>query len=437
MVYGERSRFLTQHQKTILGFGVTNSNDMGNVTVQREINPLENGMGDPSPEQAPTSFSKKNAWLAFIRHRHFAPSIYAVLGLLVFLSALVIFNTYVLHLKVETAVISSEIETMVAPMNGYITKLYVKAGEHVKKGAPLLKIDSISLEQALQLAQIQAAESKLDIDYYQHLLSNEQQRLKIYQKIGSNRVISAKTQVNRSLQTVMTSQHNLERFTQLNKKHYVSEASLEAERAKYVSAQETLADAKAQHSTERHALRAISKGMYFTGTKTEGIMQDLDAEIIAAQKKAALNDRRVKVYENLMKKLTLTAPFDGKVTQILKSEGNTADNIKPIILIEKEHSEKQIIAYLTQDEIIHIGVENVKIYFPALGKTYVGNIVEINRTDGFIDEVHAQYRWRDFQIDRSAKVTVAVQQNDRDKFDKIAFSGMPVIVYFPKKHVVF
>ena len=133
----------------------------------------------------------------------------------------------------------------------------------------------------------------------------------------------------------------------------------------------------------------------------------------------------------------MTAPFSGKVTQILKSEGNTTDNIKPIIFIEKERSEKQIIAYLTQDEIIHIGLESVKIYLPALGKTYVGNIVEINRTDGFIDEVHAQYRWRDFEIDRSAKVTVEVKQNDRDKFEKIAFAGMPVIVYFPKKHVIF
>lgn len=416
---------------------MSNSNDIGNVTIHYECNPLDDVMDDHSPEQTPIFASKKNAWLIFTRHRLFAPIVYVVLGILVFLSVLVIFNTYVLHLKVETAVISSEIETMVAPMNGYITQLYVSAGNHVKKGAPLLKLENIPLERALQLARIQSAESKLDIAYYKHLLSNEQQRLKIYQKIGGNRVISAKTLVNRSRQTVLMSQHNLERFTQLNKKHYVSEAFLEAERAKYLSAQETLTDAKAQHSIERHALSAVNKGMYFTGTKTEGILQDLDAELIAAKKRTALNDRRVKVYENLIKKLTLVAPFDGKVTQILKSEGNTTDNIKPILFIEKASSEKQIIAYLTQDEIIHIGADNVKIYLPALGKTYAGKIVEINRTDGFIDEVNAQYRWRDFQIDRSAKVTVAIQETDRNKFEKIAFSGMPVIVYFPKKHVIF
>ena len=414
---------------------MSNNNDTSGVKIHYENNLLDDVQANNT--QDPVSLNTINSWWALTKHRLFVPIIYGVFGCILFLTVLIMFNTYVLHLKVETAVISSEFETMVAPVNGYITQLYVNAGDPIKKGAPLLKIENLNLERALQLARVQAAESKLDIDYYKHLLSNEEQRLKIYQKIGGNRVISAKSLVNRSLQTLMTTQHNLERFTQLNKKHYISEALLEAERAKYISAQETLADAKAQHSIERHSLRAVNKGMYFTGTKTEGIMQDLDAELIMAQKRAELNERRVNVYENLIKRLTLVAPFDGKVTQILKSVGNTTDNIKPIMFIEKGKAKKQILAYLTQDEIIHIGNDKVKIYLPALGKTFKGNIVEINRTDGFIDEVNAQYRWRDFQIDRSAKVTLDIQETDQRNFSKVAFSGMPVVVYFPKKHAIF
>lgn len=414
---------------------MSKNNDTSGVKIHYENNLSEDV--EENITQEPVSLEKIKGWRALTQHRLVVPIIYGVFGCMLFLAVLIMFNTYVLHLKVETAVISSEFETMVSPVNGYITQLYVNAGEQIKQGMPLLKIENLNLERALQLARVQAEESKLDIDYYQHLLANEEQRLKIYQKIGGNRVISAKSQVNRSLQTVMTTQRNLERFTQLNKKHYISEAMLEAERSKYISAQETLADAKAQHSIERHSLRAVNNGMYFTGTKTEGIMQDLDAELIMAQKRANLNDRRVDVYENLIKKLTLVAPFDGKVTQILKSVGNTTDNIKPIMFIEKGKAKKQILAYLTQDEIIHIGNAKVKIYLPALGKTFMGNIVEINRTDGFIDEVNAQYRWRDFQIDRSAKVTVDIQDTDQRDFSKIALSGMPVIVYFPKKHAIF
>ncbi len=412
-------------------------NDIRKVTIHYEDNQVD-GENDTRPtDPLLTDSGKKNVWQNMSKHRFFPPAIYAVLGFMVFLSVIMIFNTYVLHLKVETAVVNTQIETMVAPLNGYISNVYVTTGEQVKKGAPLLKIENIYMERELQLAKIQSAESKLNIDYYEQLLSSEAQRLNIYKKIGNNRVISAKTQVNMSEQNVLTTQHNLARFTQLNKKHYISEASLEAERAKYLSAQEKLADAKAQQRIEKHALHAVSNGMYFTGTKTEGIIHDLDAELISAKKRAELNDQRVKVYERLIKKLTLVAPFDGKVTQILKSEGNTTDKIQPILFIEKQNSAKHIIAYLTQDEIIHIGAKNVKIYLPSLSKTYVGKIVEIDRTDGFIDEIKAQYRWRDFQIDRSAKVTIDIVPDKDDHFDTIAFSGMPVIVYFPKKFNIF
>ena len=71
-------------------------------------------------------------------------------------------------------------------------------------------------------------------------------------------------------------------------------------------------------------------------------------------------------------------------------------------------------------------------YIPSSGKTYHGNVIEINRTDGFIDLIKAQYRWRDFQIDRSATVTIEIQQDNKKEFEEKTFSGMPAIVYFTK-----
>ena len=236
-----------------------------------------------------------------------------------------------------------------------------------------------------------------------------------------------------SKQELLTAKHNLDRIDVLHKKHYVSEASLESEHTNYINALEKLNNANAQHSLEHHSLNALNKGMYFTGNKAEGIERDLYAELTTAQKRAELNENRVKIYEQLISKLTLLAPFDGKITQILKSAGNTTDTTKPIIFIENSKSNKDIVAYLTQDEIIHIGASGkVKLYIPSSGKMYHGNIIEINRTDGFIDAVKAQYRWRDFQIDKSAMVRIAIQENDRSDFNKQAFSGMPAIVYFTK-----
>ena len=367
------------------------------------------------------------------RYPFFIPLTYALAGLLVLFVLVILFATYVLRLKVETAVVSADIETMVAPASGYITDVFVDSGESVTKGTPLLKIQNLDLEREWQLARVQAEESRLAIHYYEQLLANEQQRLKLYKKIGQNRVVSAQTTVNMSQQAVTTAKNNLKRFTSLHKQHYVSEANLEAGRATYMSAQEKLKHAQARQRLEHHALDAVKKGMYFTGAKTEGIERDLYAELEIAQKKATLNDDRVMIYEGLIHQLTLKAPFDGKITQLFLSAGNTTHTVKPVLFIEKTSAHKKIIAYLTQDEVIHIGDSGrVDIYIPSLGKTYRGKAVGIDRTDGFIDEVKAQYRWRDFNVDRSAQVTVAIQQSDQKKFDKDAYSGMPVIVYFSK-----
>ena len=376
---------------------------------------------------------KPNKVLKLMRHPFFTPGLYTLAGLLVFVFLIVIIAFQVLFLKVETAVISTPIETLVAPTNGYITEVYVTLGEQVKKGTPILKIENFELERDLNLARVKVSETKLNTDYYHHLITNEQQRLKIYKQIGHNRVISRKTLLNIAKQEALMTQLNLARYTKLYKKHYVSKASWEEMQAQYLSAQEKLKNSRAKHRMERHSLNALDQGMYFTGTKTEGIEHDLYAELEASQKKTKLNKERVMIYENLISKLTIRAPFDGKVIQILKSAGNTTDTINPIIFIENTQANKIINAYLTQNEVMKIGSSRkVKVYIPSSGKTYHGNIIEINRTDGFIDVIKAQYRWRDFQIDRSAMVTIEIQRDDKKEFDKKTFSGMPVIVYFSK-----
>ena len=335
------------------------------------------------------------------------------------------------------AVVNTPIETIVAPVSGYITDVYVTAGEIVKKGVPLVKIENINLERDLGLAKIKAKESSLNVEYYKNLLANEQQKLKIYQHIGSNRLISANTLVNSSQQDMLAAKNHLQRLSILYKKQYVSKSNWENGVAKYVRVKEKLRYAKAQQNLENHSLNAVNKGLYFTGNKLEGIVQDLSAELEAAKKKEILSRERVNLYTKLSNKLVLTAPFDGKINQIIKSAGNTTDNAKPILLIEQTRAHKNIIAYLTQNEIAHIGDANkVKIYLPSTGKMYRGKITEINRTDGFIDVVKAQFTWRDLQMDRSGMVSIDIQQNDQFSFNNEAYAGMPVVIYFSRRFLL-
>jgi multidrug resistance efflux pump len=369
-----------------------------------------------------------------LHHPYFTPGLYILSGLFLLFALIVIFDTYILSLKVEMAVVSAPIETMVAPAGGYITDVYVVPRQQVKKGDPLLKIENIDLERDLQLARVQTEEAKLAAAYYQRLIENEGQRLKVYKNIGSSRLESAQTAVNATQQELTAAARNLERMKELHRKHYISEAAWDAELARFVSVKEKLKNAKVQKTLENHSLNAVGSGMYFTGGKLEGTGKDLYAEFEAAQKKVSLHEERVKIYERLMNQLILRAPFDGEVTQVLKSAGNTTDNVKPILFIEQKRTNKNIIAYLTQKEVLHISApDKVKIYIPTTGKTYYGRIRSIDRTDGFVDMVKAQYRWRDFDLDRSAMVTIDIADKGVKHFDREAFSGMPAIVYFSRR----
>jgi multidrug resistance efflux pump len=379
-------------------------------------------------------YDKLSNFSTLFNKRSLPPLTYFLLGTFLFGSLGIIFNVYVIHLKIETSVVSVPIETMMSPAAGFIKEVLVTPGTQVKKGDLLMKIENIDVERDKQLARVEVEDSKLTIAYLQKLLANEQNKLNVYKTIGSNRVASTQAIVDMSQQEVLTSKNNLSRMRFLLKKHYVTPANWDEALTKYKSAEEKMKSATAQRNIESNSLSATDNGLYFTGQKLEGLVGELTAQIEAAQKRLLLNQERVTIYEEMLRKLTLAAPFDGKVTEVLKSVGNTTDSVKPVLILAQTQAKKTIIAYLTQDEITHVSVAGkVKFYIPSVGKSYHGRIMSIDRTAGFVDAINAQYRWRDLQIDRSATVIIEIAKQDEKNFNRNVLAGMPAIVYFSRK----
>ena len=59
---------------------------------------------------------------------------YVISGVFLLFVFFALFYTYVLRLKIETAVVSAKIEAMAPPLGGYITDVLVSQGQKVKKG---------------------------------------------------------------------------------------------------------------------------------------------------------------------------------------------------------------------------------------------------------------------------------------------------------------
>lgn len=370
----------------------------------------------------------------FINRQRLSTITYITLSLVLLFALLSTFNTYVLHMKIEMAVVTSPLETISSPLAGQIRDLYVEPGLKIKKGAPLIKIENIELMKELKMAQLNAEDARLNVIYYENLLKIEQQRLKVYENVGSSRLASAEAAAHIAKEEYASAKKNQIRMETLHKKHYLSEADWDLVVAKYRTADDKLKSATAMKELEQHSLNSVVQGLYFTGTKLEGRQQDINVELEVAKNRLKIHEERVRVYQELTNKLTLNAPFDAVVLQVLKTVGNNTDTTKPLLLLERSNTSKSITVYLTQTEVLHLRLNcQVKIYIPAMGRTYHGMVTEINRTSGFIDEVRAQYRQRDIDLDRTAIAIVTIELRDQNQFNREVSAGMPAIVYFPKQ----
>ncbi len=259
-------------------------------------------------------------------------------------------------------------------------------------------------------------------------------RISVYKNISNSKMISAKAMTNISSSEANLAKIKLERMRVLYKKHYISESEWEADIANYNKAQENKKNMQAKEHMEGESLESIKNGMVFTGDKVEGTLGEIKAQIQSAEQKIKLFQDRVNVYEAILTRLIIKAPFDGKVIEVLKSAGSTIDNMKPILILEQTNAKHEVIAFLTQSEILQVDVKRpVKIYIPSTGSIYNGKVESIDRTAGFIDEIKAQYRWRNLDIDRSATVKVSINKEEETRFADTIEAGVPVIAYFSKR----
>ena len=100
-----------------------------------------------------------------------------------------------------------------------------------------------------------------------------------------------------------------------------------------------------------------------------------------------------------------------------------------IAVLEQPRS-RVITAYLTQDEVLHVGIgDEATVYVPAFDTTLKAKVTGIDRTSGFADEMHAKFNFRNTR-DRSAVVTLHFLTKVVASQPKTFRSGTPVVVIF-------
>lgn len=258
--------------------------------------------------------------------------------------------------------------------SGVLQSVLVTEGQHVQRGQLLAKLDDSVLRG--QLAQQQAllaqAQAKLASSTLQAPVTNAgalstmqtaQQQL----AAARNNVQSAQAALDNATLTYNSNQ-------QLLAQGYVSQTAFEQARAAYVSAQQTLANAKELQRQAEVALRAAQA----SGTNAMPIQNQQIASDRATVQQAQAS---IALLQTQIGQTALVAPFDGVITQRLLDPGAFASPNQPIVRIS------QIATVYVNINVpdaslayVHGGTPVTFTSSSLPGRTFRGRIYDVNAT---------------------------------------------------------
>jgi hypothetical protein len=107
-----------------------------------------------------------------------------------------------------------------------------------------------------------------------------------------------------------------------------------------------------------------------------------------------------------------------------------------IAWIENHAGLPAIDAFLTQDEVAHVGLgSQATVVIPALNQSYQAQVTRIDRASGFLNEMQKRDHRRD-SIDKSARVRLAFLGLTPGARLELT-EGMPAVLNMPKRHTMF
>lgn len=243
--------------------------------------------------------------------------------------------------------------------SGTVLRVDVVQGQRVHAGDELAKLDDSTLRANLAnaMAQISSSQAALAKTNLLNNANTQQYQQAVAQ--DKNAVENAIAQLNNAS---LVYKQNQTLFPQ----GFVSQTSLEASRANYVAAQQTLASAKAKLQQDTAALSNIPA---------------YDQTIAAA--KAALDQARAQaqLYRTEIAQTTLFAPYDGVITARLLDPGAYAAPNQPIVTISQVDP-VYINVNVPDDDLAYVKVGS-RVKFSTStnpNRLYEGKIDSVNAT---------------------------------------------------------
>lgn len=354
----------------------------------------------------------------------------AGLSIFIYIGSVLYVNFY--KLQVESAVVAAPIESVHANITGRVEQISSQLNKLVERDTPIIRLNDAKIEVAINLARVSIRRSEADIEFYQHSLMAEQDKMTDYEAIAEDRIAMVQRDVESLRIRLKMAKRNTARLKVGVEKGFAAKTHYEFAIAEEALLHGELDRALLQLEQNADVFTRISYGRYFNGIKLEGETDQLIIEEGRAIRKTDIAKMELAARLTQKDSLTLRAPTAGRLVKLFVSNGSTVEQGQEIALFERDEN-RHIEVFLTQEEVLQVGMGGVAIvFFPSLEMEVNAHITAIDRTSGFIDEQTSQYNWRGSE-DRSARLTLEFSGVSPDFIRSRIPSGLPAIVIFDRQ----
>jgi len=206
---------------------------------------------------------------------------------------------------------------------GRIEEIYVNAGDLVKKGTPLVRIDPTQL-QSNQEAQWAATQASVnDVQNARNAVTSAQQALAVAEASVSaarQQVIAQQTAVDRAQVDLNTAQRELKRATDLVESGVASRSEYDAARDRYDQAKIALDTARANLESQKIAVKEAMERV----NQQRAVVQEAKTSIKSSEMRANQQQAVLRGQSSQRSKATQSSPLNGVVADIPTRVGEFA-----------------------------------------------------------------------------------------------------------------
>ena len=362
--------------------------------------------------------------------------LYMFIGVLVFGYAVLLAYTNFFRMEVQTAVIAAPLETVQVQADGRVAWTERKPGEKVRAGEVVLRVIDNQLERDIEIASLAVQERKAQLLYLKRRQSDELERVQDFAKVDMKLMEQGRIELDALQVQLKAAEQYLGRIEYLHTRGFATDTQRDEARKGVVTLKQKLDQGRVELSSRAELAASNFGKRHYNGRDIVGNIDDIEAKLQLAAYESKLAEERHNLLVKHRQRLAVRAPFDGTLLDLPRVDQGTVKRGDVVAVIEQREA-RHVTAYLTQDEVVKIGLgDDVDIFVPALGEKLKGRVEAIDRTSGFIQEQGQArapgYRWRG-SSDRSAKVRITFDKPSLVADNERFRAGLPVVVIFEQQ----